>query len=77
MGRTEDPSGGGSTRPSLQRRLRASALLLVLYLLAVALGAMTFPGYRNASGVVDFGHYVVPSLRATIGGRCSVCSIAA
>src|SRR5262249_49241421 len=31
--------------------------------LAVGLGALSPPGYRNASGVVDLGHRLVPALR--------------
>lgn len=66
-GKRMDASGPG--RATVRHRLRAFAVLLALYLAAVALGAMSFPGYRNASGVVDFGHAVVPSLRATFGER--------
>ena len=49
------------------RRVRAVAVLLALYLLAVALGAVSFPGYQNASGARDLGHYLIPSLRETFG----------
>src|SRR5205823_9976450 len=34
---------------------------------AVGLGAVTFPGYRNASGARDLGHYLIPSLRDVLG----------
>jgi len=56
-------------RMRMPRRLGAFALLLALYVLAVLLGAVTFPGYRNASGVVDLGHYLVPSLLEMFGER--------
>src|SRR5207245_3268003 len=56
-------------RMGMPRRLGAFALLLALYVLAVVLGAVTFPGYRNASGVVDLGHYLVPSLLEMFGER--------
>ena len=56
-------------RMGMPRRLGAFALLLALYVLAVVLGAVSFPGYRNASGVVDLGHYLVPSLLEMFGER--------
>jgi hypothetical protein len=44
------------------RRLAAFGVLLGLYVAAVLLGAITLPGYRNASGAVDLGHWLVPPL---------------
>ncbi len=46
----------------LKRRVGVAAILLALYLLSVLLGVVTFPGYQNATGLRDIGHYYVPSL---------------
>ena len=45
----------------------ALALMAVLYGLSVALGIYVLPGYRHASGVVDLGHRLVPSLLSMVG----------
>src|SRR5881296_2818003 len=50
-----------------RKRVVALSLIVVLYLLAVALGAHSFPAYTNASGVEDLGHYYVPSLLGLFG----------
>jgi PAP2 superfamily protein len=52
---------------NLKQRLLLLSLLLSLYLLAVVLGAVSLPGYRNATGLRDIGHYYVPSLVALFG----------
>jgi hypothetical protein len=67
--RVIDPRDRAAARPELRHRLAEFAVLLALYLLAVALGAVSTPGYRNASGVVDLGHALVPSLLETFGER--------
>jgi len=54
---------GGEVR----RRFGAVAVLLALYLFAVTLGAVGVPGYQNASGARDLGHYLIPSLRDLLG----------
>ncbi len=51
----------------MKQRLVVSAILLSLYLLAVLLGAVALPGYRNATGLRDIGHYYVPSLITMFG----------
>lgn len=51
----------------VRQRLLAFTALLALYLVAVLLGAVALPGYRNASGAVDLGHHLVPSLRGLLG----------
>ena len=51
----------------MRRRIAALAVMLVLYLLAVALGNWSFPAYRNASGVEDVAHLAIPPLLATLG----------
>jgi hypothetical protein len=50
-------------------RIAGLAVMLVLYLLAVVLGHVSFPLYHNASGVEDIGHLVVPSLVGMVGRR--------
>ena len=50
-----------------RKRVIALALMLGLYLLAVALGAYSLPAYKNASGVADLGHYYVPPLLRLFG----------
>jgi hypothetical protein len=50
-------------------RLRVVAALAGLYASSVALGALAAPGYRNASGVVDLGHRLVPPLLDLVGER--------
>jgi hypothetical protein len=47
---------------SVKQRLVVAAILLSLYLVSVWLGAVVLPGYRNATGLRDIGHYYVPSL---------------
>ena len=49
------------------RRIIAVAVMLALYALSVGLGAFSFPTYRNATGVEDLGHLVVPSLLGLVG----------
>jgi hypothetical protein len=51
----------------MKPRLIALALILVLYGLAVALGEWSIPAYKNASGVHDLGHLVVPALLPVLG----------
>jgi PAP2 superfamily C-terminal len=51
----------------MTRRIIAVSVMLVLYGLAVGLGAYSFPAYRNASGVDDLGHLVVPPLLPIMG----------
>jgi hypothetical protein len=51
----------------MARRVIALAAMLVLYGLANALAAWSFPTYRNASGVEDLGHLVVPPLLPILG----------
>jgi len=41
--------------------------MLALYALSAALGAFSLPTYRNASGIDDLGHLVVPSLLLMVG----------
>jgi hypothetical protein len=70
MGKTgTDPEKRTAPRVEMRHRIGAFALLLTLYVLAVVLGAVSFPGYHNASGVVDLGHYLVPSLLESLGER--------
>jgi PAP2 superfamily protein len=57
------------TRVEAKRRIGVVGLLLVLYLCAVVLGAVSLPGYRNATGLRDLGHYYVPSLLVLIGEK--------
>jgi hypothetical protein len=52
---------------NMKRRLVLASLLLALYLLAVLLGSVVLPGYRNATGLRDIGHYYVPSLVSLFG----------
>jgi PAP2 superfamily protein len=52
---------------SMKQRLVVSAILLSLYLFSVLLGAVVLPGYRNATGLRDIGHYYVPSLITLFG----------
>ncbi len=52
---------------NMKRRLVLASLLLALYLLAVLLGSVVLPGYRNATGLRDIGHYYVPSLVELFG----------
>ena len=49
--------------------MRVFAALAGLYAAAVGLGMLSAPGYRHASGIVDLGHHVVPSLREAVGER--------
>src|SRR5262249_58039349 len=58
-----------AARPGVTQRLLAFGALLALYLAALELGAVSTRGYHNASGAVDLGHYLVPSLRALVGER--------
>ena len=51
----------------LKRRVLVLGVLLILYLLAVFLGNISLPGYRNANGIRDIGHYYVPSLVSQFG----------
>ncbi len=51
----------------MTRRVIAVSVMLVLYGLAVALGECTVPAYKNASGVEDLGHLVVPPLLLMVG----------
>jgi hypothetical protein len=51
----------------MARRIAALSVMLVLYVLAVALGNWSFPSYRNASGVEDVAHLAVPPLLAILG----------
>ena len=53
----------------MRQRVRAFAMLLALYVVAVLLGGISLPGYRNAAGIVDLGHYLVPSLLELVGER--------
>jgi len=64
-GTTDDGSRPGVIRD----RIRVVAALAVLYGIAVALGAMSSPGYRHACGIVDLGHALVPSLKDAVGER--------
>jgi hypothetical protein len=52
---------------SVKQRLVVAAILLSLYVFSVWLGAVEFPGYRNATGLRDIGHYYVPSLVTLFG----------
>jgi hypothetical protein len=52
---------------SIKQRLMVSAILLSLYVSSVLLGAVVLPGYRNATGLRDLGHYYVPSLVVLFG----------
>jgi hypothetical protein len=63
--------GVGVGSPPLDRRRRVAAfgVLLGLYLTAVLLGSVTLPGYRNASGAIDFGHWLVPPLKRFMDER--------
>src|SRR5215813_9984598 len=58
-----------AARPGVTQRLLAFGALLALYLAALELGAVSTRGYHNASGAVDLGHYLVPSLRELVGER--------
>ena len=49
------------------RKIIALSVMLALYGLSVALGIFSFPAYRNASGVEDLGHLVVPPLLLIVG----------
>jgi hypothetical protein len=51
----------------MARRVIALAAMLLLYLLANALAAWSFPAYRSASGVEDLGHRLVPPLLPILG----------
>lgn len=50
-------------------RLGVLVTLAALYASAVALGTLSAPGYRHASGIVDLGHALVPPLRELVGER--------
>jgi PAP2 superfamily C-terminal len=52
---------------TLAQRIGVASTLLALYLVAVALGAVTLPGHQNATGLRDSGHYYVPSLVSLVG----------
>lgn len=51
----------------MTRRVIAVTVMLALYALSAALGAFSLPTYRNASGVDDLGHLVIPSLLLMVG----------
>lgn len=51
----------------MTRRVIAVAVMLVLYVLSVALGGCSVPAFKNATGVDDLGHLVVPSLLLMVG----------
>jgi PAP2 superfamily C-terminal len=51
----------------MARRVLALAAMLLLYGLAAALADWSFPVYRNASGVEDLGHLLVPPLLPLLG----------
>jgi len=51
----------------MTRRVTAVTVMLALYALSAALGAFSLPTYRNASGVDDLGHLVIPSLLLMVG----------
>lgn len=51
----------------MTRRLVAVGVMLLLYGFAVVLGSCSFPAYRNASGVSDLGHFMVPALLPLLG----------
>ena len=51
----------------MTRRIIAVTVMLALYALSAALGAFSLPTYRNASGIDDLGHLVVPSLLLMVG----------
>src|SRR5207249_7539941 len=51
----------------LKRRLLLFAFLMLLYGFAVVLSNVSFPGYRNMTGLRDIGHYYVPSLVTMFG----------
>jgi hypothetical protein len=55
----------------LRSRAQVVAVLAGLYALAVGLGTLAPPGYRNASGAIDLGHRLVPSLREQLGERAA------
>lgn len=55
--------------PIATSRARTLGALAALYGVAVILGALAPPGYRNASGVVDLGHRLVPALRDLVDER--------
>lgn len=55
----------------MSRRIVAVSVMLVLYGAAVGLGACSFPAYRNASGVDDLGHLIVPPLLPILGQRAT------
>jgi hypothetical protein len=52
---------------SVKQRLVVAAIMLSLYVVSVWLGAVVLPGYRNATGLRDIGHYYVPSLVTLFG----------
>src|SRR2546428_10420697 len=52
---------------SVKQRLVVAAILLSLYVFSILLGAVVLPGYRNATGLRDIGHYYVPSLVTLFG----------
>jgi hypothetical protein len=52
---------------SVKQRLVVAAILLLLYVASVWLGAVVLPGYRNATALRDIGHYYVPSLVTLFG----------
>ncbi|HEV8673599.1 MAG TPA: phosphatase PAP2-related protein [Methylomirabilota bacterium] len=67
-----EPTGRETTSPTLRpfamaKRIVALSVMLVLYALAIALGAYAFPSYHNASGVEDLGHLWVPPLLLVFG----------
>jgi hypothetical protein len=51
----------------MRQRLVVAAIMLALYVSSVLLGAVVLPGYRNATGLRDIGHYYVPSLVTVFG----------
>ncbi len=53
----------------LKQRLVLVSLLFSLYFVAIWLGAVSLPGYRNTTGLRDIGHYYVPSLVTLFGER--------
>src|ERR1700730_4208350 len=52
---------------NIRQRFAVAAVMLAFYLLAVLLGAVTLPGYQNATGLRDIGHDYVPSLVVMFG----------
>jgi hypothetical protein len=52
---------------TVKMRIGVLSTLFLLYLLAVALGAIHLPGHQNATGLRDLGHHYVPSLLVLLG----------